>query len=547
MARNILLIFALAFLTLSPIARNVPAGATSLGSQDPDTLLEPSVAGEARSILDNLYRGKSDLALEQTERYIEANQDHPLPYLIKARVLREALPEQDDNKELIRKNAAPMHDILDKVIDLCETRMKAAEDDSEHRFYRGWAWMFKAQLHALGGSYWSAGRSAAKGNQDLKKYLSEHPEDPDAKGIMGTFLYFADTLPAVIKFVKTLFFIPGGDREKGLAYLNDACAEGGLLATDHKIILAAIYTLFEGRFEDGVSRFMDLLEKYPSYLRLVEPLGVVRTFYPSKLWQLMQIENSALDRHMAEQREGVDWDTIHRLRYHRSYSSMFFESPSAAIQEFRALVDEAPDRPDWLVPLSLMNLGCIYANLGEADKATDACNRILEDKGMKRFHDVAEEMLEGNHLIENSILEADAGFIRHIYILEQAWAKNGLEDYRERKGATVLYDFYSGEALLLAGDLEEASNRFLSALDQEVPSCSQAYQLLSAVRLAEIKGVQQDYKSAEKYLDKSLDYYHEEFLIDMLIKARKRFYERLSKGESDITPSVLVYAPRTLD
>ncbi len=504
---------------------------------------DSSISMTPENILELLYSGRSDAALEVAERYLEAEPLNPLPYLIKARVLRERLPEQDDNKDLIREDSAPIHNLLDRAIEICEDWKKTSEGDIKLYFYRGWAWMFKAQLHALGGSYWSAGRAAARGNGDLKKYLSSYPDDPDAKGIMGTFLYFADTLPAVVKVIKKLFLIPGGDRERGLEYLNYAAGQKSLLRTDHRIILAAINTIFEGKFEEGVRGFTDLLDRYPNYLRLVEPLGVVATFYPGKASQLQHLENSVISRHTQKLENRLDWNTIYRLRYHRSYANMFFEAPSLAIEEFTALIEEGPERPDWLIPFSLINLGRLYANLGRMDEAQKILNRLLDNGQMERFHDIASNMVEKQEKTESLLAGSDGSFIRSIYMFETASAEVVLEQYRNNEGATILYDFYCGESSLLAGDIARAFDYYEHVLDRKVPRYSQSYQMLAAARMAEIMGSQGNYNAAEKYLEKSLDYYQGEFLADMLIKGRKRFYQRLSKNELDTTPSLLFVAP----
>jgi len=511
-----------------------------IGGMDVEEISPASKAVAAGDILGLLYLGKSGRALSLGRRYIEeADPGDPLPHLMMARALREILPEQDDDKELIRESAAPIHDHLDEAIKICERGLKRDKNESRLLFYKGWAWMFKAQLHALGGSYWSAGRCAAKGNGDLKEYISQHPDDPDAKGILGTFLYFADTLPSVVKIIKTLFLIPGGDREKGLEYLRYACSHEGFLQTDHQIVLGAIYTIFEGRFEEGVDMFTDLLDRYPNYLRLVEPIAIVSTLYPGRIQYLQDLERSVIARSLQDP-DAADGEIIQRLRYHHSYSDMYFESPALAINEFSSLIEEAPARPDWLVPLSLVNLGCLYANSGRMAEAEAAFQRVIDNDEMKHFHEIASDMMKSNRSGDEPLLAGDGAFIHTVYFANPGSAESALQDYQQEKGPTVLYEFYRGESMVLAGDYDAASRHFTRALDLEVPAYSQAYQMLAAVRMAEIMGMQGDYDAARKYLENGLHYYHKEFLIDMLIEGRIRFYERLKDGELHVDPSVLI-------
>jgi tetratricopeptide (TPR) repeat protein len=530
---------------LLPISQGSAADPERDGNTAVTELSLPSQSIQARDILTLLYDGKPSIAVAMANRYIEANPNDPLPYLMKARSLRELLPDQDDNKELIRENSSHILGVLDEAITICSSGLKIDKKNLRLKFYRGWAWMYKAQIHSLGGSYWSAGRSAAKGKKDLEKYISKNPDDPDAKGIMGTFLYFADTLPSIFKIIKTLFLIPGGDREKGLQYLHFACNHEGLLQTDHQIMLGIVYTIFEGRFEEGVSIFTTLFDQHPDFLRLVEPLAIVKSFCPGRIQHLHEIEQSAIARSWQGEDAVMHNETIQRLRYHSSYSNMFFESPSLAIKEFTSIIEEAPDRPDWLVPFSLVNLGRLYANSGQLEKAKAAFNTVLDNKEMKRFHNIASQMMKSKNSSNESLLAADAGFIHDIYFIDSKSAESALQNYHSKKGSTVLYEFYRGETMLLSGDFEAASIHFKNALSREVPNYSQAYQMLASVRLAEIMGMQGEYEEAKKYLDKGMDYYHKEYLIDLLIKGRKHFYDRLDKGELDIDPSVLIAIPPT--
>ncbi len=543
MAKRLFFRLVLSAFSFIALPATAAADASLLSGLPASELLKRTEGTEMKEVLALLYRGRPDSALALAERHIAAEPEEPLPYLIKARVLRETLPEQDDNKELVRRAAAPVHKTLEQAIEICEKRLDREEGNIELRFYRGWAWMFRAQLHALGGSYWSAGRAAARGNKDLKKYLSEHPDDPDAKGIMGTFLYFADTLPAVIKFIKTLFLIPGGDRERGLEYLEYACNHEGLLTTDHRIILAAIHTMFEGRFEEGVDAFTSLLERYPRYLRLVEPVSVAGLFFPGRARELRELEATVISRYANDHEDEASRATIQRLSYHRSYANMFFDTPSLAIREFTALLEEAPERPDWLIPLSLLNLGCLYANTGEVTKAHEVYLRILEDDRMEEFHNVASKMVEHLGTEENALMEGEAGFIPLIYNLDSGSAEDALEQYRRLRGETVQYDFYRGEAHLIAGDIQGASESFARAIERDAPTYAQSYQMLASIRMAEIMGVQGDFEAAEDYLEKALDFYHKEFLTDMLIESRKRFFSRLSSGKLQASPSLLLADP----
>lgn len=486
---------------------------------------------EARQILELVYAGRSDEAADAAQRFLARHPDHPLPYLIKARVLRENLSDQDDDKELIRRSAAPIYPLLQKAIRLAGVK---AEQGSIYRFYRGWAWMFKAQLDALGAKYWSAGRAAKKGKKDLESFLRSNPDDPDAKGMLGTFLYFADTLPAVLKFIKALLFIPGGDRDKGLAYLDYASSHPGLLTTDHAIVLAAIDVIFEGKFEEGVAAFSRLLARHPRYLRLLEPMALVAPFSPRDLPRLRLLQ----DRILASVPSQEDLPVTNRLLYHRSFAAMFFGSSSEAASGFRRLAANDSLRPDWLVPLSLVNLGVIYANTGHKERARDCFRSVLTESRFRRFHELARKAGKKLGKGDRSVLPPFTANLSLLYLdperMEQvAEANCSAED------PSVPSLFYLGEARLLRGQYEKAGEAYRKTLALEPEATLEPYQLLAAVRLAEIEAERGNFRRAAAYLDKALDFYHKEFLLDLLIKGRKKHFEHLAAESSLRYPSLL--------
>jgi len=160
----------------------------------------------------------------------------------------------------------------------------------------------------------------------------------------------------------------------------------------------------------------------------------------------------------------VNGNMINRLRYHIAYSNMFYGEPSLARLEFTTLIDEAPGRPEWLVPLSLVNLGRLHAITVDSIKAVE--------------------------------------------------------------------DFYNGELLYLDGDIYGASRHYINVLNRKVPDHAKPYRMLAAVRMAEIAGRQKNYTDAHKFLDRALQNYHDKNMLQQfLLEGRRRYYERLDKGE----------------
>jgi tetratricopeptide (TPR) repeat protein len=519
----------------APDARSMIAVHGSVGG----TSLPPHYT-EARAILELLYNDRPDSARILADEFVANHPDDPFPLLMIARVMRETMSDQDDDKKLIEAGAKPIMAYLNSAIELCDSALESRDADPIYNLYRGWAWMFKAQLDALSANYWGAGRSAKKGKGDLERYLALHPDDPDASGILGTFLYFADTLPAALKIIKSLFLMPGGDSKEGLRLLNHAASHEGILTVDHRIILAAVYTVFEGRFEDGTKLFTGLLDRYPSYVRLVEPIGMLASFLPGEIHEVQDLETRMIARHAGGHAADVDEDMIERIRYHLLYSYMFFNPPEQAIRGFVELANDNPKRPDWLQPLSMMNLGVIFANTGQKDKARQVFQTIISSDAMDRFHDVAGTMLDHLDDGEGMLNGVYPRLVGAIYDARLSESRSLIQEFIRANGENVYSDFYRGEIELLAANRADAEAAYRSALDRSVAPFAQVYQMMAAIRIAEIRGAEKDYRGAAEMLDRALKYYHKEFLVDMLIKGRKRFYKGLADGSFDSAPAFLL-------
>lgn len=118
-------------------------------------------------------------------------------------------------------------DYLQQTMDRSELLLKRNRDDVVGLFYLGNAYSLKSRLKGLRGSYFSAGRDAGKGKKYLEQVIEAEPTQYDAYYNLGVYNYFAGTLPGFAKVLKTLFFLPGGDKEKGLTLLKIAGQKSG--------------------------------------------------------------------------------------------------------------------------------------------------------------------------------------------------------------------------------------------------------------------------------------------------------------------------------
>ena len=177
---------------------------------------------EVRRTMDRVFRAQVRDQLAWTDSLAGECRGEPMFHLMRARLIRELLPVDDEGNQDLKREAEPLYSELETTIAYCDERIKAGDKDDRLHLYRGWAWMLKSHVHTFERSFWSAGRESKKGKEDLDWYLERHPDDPVASSLMGAFLYFADTLPSAFKFVSKLLFLPAGDRDRGLQMMKTA-------------------------------------------------------------------------------------------------------------------------------------------------------------------------------------------------------------------------------------------------------------------------------------------------------------------------------------
>jgi len=488
-----------------------------------------------------IYAGRSDstLALVATEEAV--NPYDPLVPIVKARAMRDQLPDEDDNKSLIGDGIEPILAVLDQAIKLCDQAIDQKANDPVYEYYKGRAYLSKAQLHVLTRSYWSAAQDSRKAKKYLENYLEINPDHADASGDLGAFLYFADTLPGVVKFLGKLLLLPSGDRDRGLRLLEYASTHDGIFTTDYLIARAAINLLFEGRVREGTNQMLDLMDRYPGYTRLAEPLGVLAPLDPLRMDELLAAHDAAIDYQVNSGRVRYDDSLVKRMRGHSAYAELFFGTPAAGLQRIDELIADPPQRPDWALPLWLVNRGMFRAMEGRVEEAREDYERVIGTESMEHFHDISKTLRDALDQDVTPRAIEDLAWVAWIYKIRVKEARAGLAQYESKYGHDVVYLFYAGELAVVEQDFETARRDYEQCLAMSVVDVDQYYQFFACLRLAEIHGHQFRYKMARDFYDKAGEYRRATYLIDFLINSRKRYYELLEDGVIAGPPRLLYY------
>ena len=294
----------------------------------------------------------------------------------------------------------PFDDLFDKyltqTIDRSEKLLKKNESDIVALFYLGNAYSLKSRVKGLKGSYFGAGRDASKGKNHLERVLQLRPKQYDTFYNIGVYNYLAGTLPGYAKVLKTLFFLPGGSKEKGLNYLNIASKSSVYFGSEAELILARFYGDFEDRPLEALAIVQKFHEKYPDNAWYHYWLG---TLYSDDINDYDKAEKVYLDV-LERCRKGVpsytdEVENQAQLKLARVHSRQF--EPEKAIDEIKALIASKPKEPSWILSRAYIELGSIYDQIGMRKEAVSAYNQVLSLPDFRHYHEDATKVRDQNY------------------------------------------------------------------------------------------------------------------------------------------------------
>jgi tetratricopeptide (TPR) repeat protein len=492
---------------------------------------------EVRRAMDMIFRARVRDQLAWTDSLAAECKGEPMYHLVRARLYRELIPVDDEGKEPLKREAQPLYDELRTVIALCDARLDGGSTDDRLRLYRGWAWMLMSHVHTFEKSFWSAGREAKKGKEDLEWYLERHPGDPVASSLMGAFLYFADTLPSAYKFVSKLLFLPSGDRDRGLEMMELARGYNSVMETDNALILYSVYLGFEGRYEEGLGGFGQLRREYPLHATFVRPECIMFPLLPLRTAEEADSLDAAAARVLSLPKNQIDSGVSVLIQFERAYGDRFYH-PERAIERFQQILADDPAHPDWVPGFAAFELGRLLAAKGEIEAARARFELVTRDERVHYLHDDAKSMRSALEKFPGGTGIGPAD-VTAIYGADADARARVRQELSSKTTPTVADQFYLGEAWLMSGELDRALDAYTGAINPSAAPWDHSYQMIASTRAGEILGARGEFEAAAKHYDRAASFWHKEYLMDWLMESRERYFKRLESGEETTLPTLL--------
>src|SRR5262249_41367369 len=141
----------------------------------------------------------------------------------------------------------------------------------------------RAQIAATENHWWETAQLGKKMKAATEDLLKQDPNYFPAYYLLGSYNYFADALPSYLKFLRTLVFLPHGNRIEGLNQLILAYQKGGVVSVEAGRTLAIIYTYYQKRYDYGAQMCENLLTTYPDSFDVSLYKGI--NLYFSMSWE----------------------------------------------------------------------------------------------------------------------------------------------------------------------------------------------------------------------------------------------------------------------
>lgn len=258
---------------------------------------------------------------------------------------------------------------------------------AEAWFYLGAAYGARVQLRAERREYFAAARDGKRIMASLDRALTLDPSLDDANFGSGLYKYYADIAPSILKFVRWLLALPGGDKVEGLEQMRRTRERGLLLRDDANFQLHQIYLWYEKQPEAALGLLEELRQRHPR-----------NPMFPARIAQVYDAYRGDRRRALATYRELVEGDQRGAFNARplaaalgRLGSAAMLQAlgrPDEAMREWQAVVDARPSAPYGALARAHLSLGRLHQRAGRRDRARESFHAAIASAPPDDPHEV---------------------------------------------------------------------------------------------------------------------------------------------------------------
>lgn len=367
-----------------------------LNAQTPPELINNSeFRPVARQAVDSLYNFNPKAADELLDPWKQRYPDHPLWTLFDGIELWwQILADLEDTS-----NDKKFFNLMGRVDYQSSQLLSRDSDHADALIMKAISNGYIARQHA-NRDEWLTSMNQARKAYKAYQYLQEvQPDLPDLKLAEGLKLYYSEYLPEAYPIVKTVsWFLPDGNKQKGLDMLEAAAQESIFAQAEARYFLANINLLYEENFRAAARNVEQLVRTYPNnnyYARILVRSYFRMNEYEKALTMIEELLNRWDQRNLAFEdvlrEELLTWKG--RIYYRRFQYDEAAEPLKEAYETGRSMPDPG-SRSQHVI--AGYYLGRSYLQLGEKDKAHQYLADVTEMDTQEDYRDQAQELLEKN-------------------------------------------------------------------------------------------------------------------------------------------------------
>jgi tetratricopeptide (TPR) repeat protein len=247
----------------------------------------PDAAGRALQLppgvtqaLDKMYAGDPDAAMSAFRQLQQRDPRNPLGYVLEAeaRWWKSYCAESTVKWGMVdvwKRGKRPADEeylaLLDREIALVNDET-TSHDSAEMRLYAGIGHAMKAQLYGLQGENRATARAAVAARREFMRAIELNPNLADAYTGLGLYNYYVDTLAPMVKVLRWMMGVPGGNRELGIQQLERGMKDGQLTAVEARFYLATSLRTYDHDYQRALTIAWPLAAQYhgnPIFLLLI--------------------------------------------------------------------------------------------------------------------------------------------------------------------------------------------------------------------------------------------------------------------------------------
>jgi tetratricopeptide (TPR) repeat protein len=246
-------------------------------AQGPPASSDRELLEIARGGMNLLMNGDPDAAIERFQDVRRKDPESPLGYLFEADAywwkiyLTTGNLIDPDVFDVVSKSTSPYDGTFESfahtAIQKAEVRLQAKQDVARNLLYAGMTYGLLARYYGLRDNDLPTARAGKRMRALLLQALQLDPSLTDAYLGLGIYNYFVDTLPTIVKLLRFLIGLPGGNRELGIQQMETAARQGDLARGEAQFYLAKDYSRrSEQQYAKSLELFQELSAEYPTNL-----------------------------------------------------------------------------------------------------------------------------------------------------------------------------------------------------------------------------------------------------------------------------------------